>query len=82
MQTTCLTCDICNKHIHCGAPYIALSYNIEYLERDLAIQTDFVNTITSDQILTKYGKCGNKRNTTTAQKTLKNSFKLAHPILN
>ncbi len=82
MEATNLICDICNKRIHFGSPYIALCYNIEHMERDHVRQTDFVNVITSDQIITMCGKCGNKRNAAATKAVLENSFNLTHPRLN
>ncbi len=68
------TCDICKKEIPFGNPYIAILYNIENYERDHARQQDFVNVISSDQVLTMCGKCGNKHQADAAGKALELVF--------
>jgi len=69
------TCDICNKDIPFGNPYIAVCYNIENYERDHVNQQDTVNVISPDQILTMCGKCGNKHQSEMAGKALELIFK-------
>lgn len=69
------TCDICSTEILFGNPYIAMLYNIENYERDHLHQQDMVNVISSDQILTMCGKCGNKHNANVAGKALELIFK-------
>lgn len=69
-----MTCDICQKQIPFGAPYIAICYNIENTEHDHLKQQDYVTVISSDQILTLCGKCGNKHHAEATQKALKTVF--------
>jgi hypothetical protein len=74
-------CDICNTNIPFGNPYIAVLYNIENYERDHLDQQDMVNVISSDQILTMCGKCGNKHNINVTAKALELMFKQKQPHL-
>ncbi len=82
MQATNYDCDVCHKEIKFGSPYIAICFNIENMEREYLNQQDYVNVITSDQIFTMCGKCGNKRNAEQTTSLLSNGFKVDHPRLN
>ena len=75
-------CDLCKSEIAFGSPYIAICYNIENMERNHIRQSNTVNVVSSQQIYTMCGKCGNRRNAATATAVLDNAFKLGHPRLN
>lgn len=68
------TCDLCNKDIPFGNPYIAIVYNIENYDRDHINQQDIINVISSDQILTMCGKCGNRNHAEATGKVLELVF--------
>jgi len=82
MKATNHTCDVCGKKIHFNAPYVAICYNIENMERDHINQNDVVNVISSEQIFTMCGKCGNKRNSVATTSLLTIGLKSGQPRLN
>lgn len=53
------TCDKCSAIIPQGNPYICITHNIEFINRDYALQQDFVQIMDSDEILVLCGRCGN-----------------------
>ena len=61
---------------------LSICYNIENTERDHLKQQDYVPVISSDQILTMCGKCGNKHNAEATEKALKTVFNQKRGLLN
>ena len=82
METTKQHCDLCGKEIPFGKPYICIVYNIESMERDHLEQQDYVQVLSSDQILTMCGKCGNKNHAEATEKILKSVFVQKYKQLN
>ena len=76
------TCDLCQTNIPTGAPYITICYNIENTERDHVEQQDYVTVVSSDQILTMCGECGNKHHAEATEKLLKVIFKQKYIKMN
>lgn len=76
------TCDLCKKDIPFGNPYIAITYNVENYGRNHTTQSDYINVITSDQILTIFGQCGNKHQAEATAQLLKVGFSQKYQKLN
>ena len=82
MSGTQLVCDLCNKEIRFGAGYVSITYNIENLGRDTISMKTYVEVISSDQVVTLCGKCGNKRSASKVFNILRTTLKTQEPRLN
>ena len=65
------TCDKCNANIPHGNPYICVTHNIEYMDKDLITMTDSINIVDSDEILILCGRCGNRMTKVAMKQILK-----------
>ena len=82
MYTTQLNCDLCLRDIAFGAPYVAILYNIESVERNHIHRQDEIQVVSSDQIITMCGSCGNKRSAEKVTQLLKTTLNLEDGRLN
>ncbi len=74
------TCDKCRANIPHGNPYICVTHNIEYMNRDMTTMTDSINIVDSDEILVLCGQCGN-RMTKAAMKQLLRAIPITHEAI-
>lgn len=77
-----LLCDLCNKKILNGAPYIGLNYNIESLDINPINSVPTIQVVSSEQILTMCGRCGNRKNAAVIKQVLKTTLKTKQPLFN
>lgn len=82
MSENGMSCDLCKKEIPFGAAYIALCYNIEQMNRNVARRQNYVQVIKSDQILTMCGKCGNRNSASAVKNILKVTTSCTQALLN
>jgi len=71
------TCDRCNCNIPHGNAYITLLYNIEQMGRDMTTLSDYVNVISSEELIVLCGMCGNQFNQMAIKQILK-AIPLSH----
>lgn len=77
-----LVCDLCNKEIPNGAAYVSINYNIESMDMNPVNYRPTVQVISSDQLLTLCGKCGNNKNAMVVKEVLKITLQSKEPKLN
>ncbi len=63
-------CDKCKKRIYPGNGYVSLNYNIENLNHDVARNSYSIGVISSENVLTLCGTCGNRFNAAMARQVL------------
>jgi len=65
------TCDRCKSNIPHGSAYISILHNIEQMGRDMTTRSDYVNVISSEELIILCGKCGNRFNTKAIKQIIK-----------
>lgn len=65
------TCARCKREISAESAYVCLTYNIEQPEFDLTTLRESVTVISSEEVLTLCGRCGNKFNPTVIRQIIK-----------
>lgn len=71
IETMDRTCDRCGNHIPHGSAYITLLHNIEQMGRDMTTRSDYVNVISSEELIVLCGKCGNHFNKNAIKQLIK-----------
>ena len=77
-----LVCDVCSKKIPFGSGYVCINHNIENYDKDPITLNNTVNVISSEQVFTACGKCGNRRSAAFVKAVLKLTLKPKSPSLN
>lgn len=77
-----MACDLCNNVIPRGAPFVSLNYNIESVDVDPSNLEPTFQVVSSEQILTLCGQCGNRRSASVVERVLKTTLRTEQPRFN